>query len=80
VAVVILSRYPFYCSLFLQVVSRVEAHWGQQEAHPPLNLGWPPSRLSRDSPENLRQIQRPAFCMKCPANLLFHNIFNHFKF
>jgi hypothetical protein len=37
------------------------------------------SRLSRDSPENLRQIPRPAFCMKCPANLLFHNTFNHFK-
>jgi hypothetical protein len=44
------------------------------------NYGDHPSRLSRDSPENLHQILRPVFCMKSPENFLFHNIFNHFKF
>jgi hypothetical protein len=48
--------------------------------HSTWHLGDHPSRLSRDSPENLRQIPLPAFCMKYPANFLFHNIFNHFKF
>jgi hypothetical protein len=52
----------------------------QTRMHPLWGKGDHPSRLARDRPENLRQIPRPAFCKKCPANFLFHNIFNHFKF
>jgi hypothetical protein len=42
-------------------------------------LWWPPV-VPPFAGQSRKLTSNPAFCMKCPANILFHNIFNHFKF